>query len=202
MPRKKIPTTKSDIISAVIPLFAKGGYAGVSMRDIAKAVSLSPASLYNHFPDKESIYREMLNEIYKGQGKLFARLGDVDSPVRERLEGFMREICMNLSLSPEFCKLFLRVIADDDKEREAWLVEKVSPNFDVLNRLMLELVPGRDHFNLLDTLMGSLIYHFAATDFSKMLPGYGDDNGDPQAYADFLSTMVDLGLVGSAPEKD
>ena len=197
MPRKKIPTTKADIIAAVIPLFAKGGYAGVSMRDIAKSVSLSPASLYNHFPDKESIYREMLDEIYKGQGELFNRLTNVEVPARERVEGFLKTICSNLSHSPEFCKLFLRVIADDDKERETWLVEKVKRNFKALDGLMQELVPGKSHFYLIDTLMGCLIYHFAAADFSRMLPGYNQEMDDPAGYSTFLSAMIDQSLANA-----
>ena len=35
-------------------LFAKNGYAGVSMRDLASSVGLGVSAIYHHFPDKTS----------------------------------------------------------------------------------------------------------------------------------------------------
>jgi len=48
--------TAKVILVKSLPLFARSGYAGVSMRDIAGAVGISGAALYHHYADKQSLY--------------------------------------------------------------------------------------------------------------------------------------------------
>lgn len=49
------------ILQAARPLFAMNGFKGTSIREIAKAASVSEALLYKHFTGKEEIYNEILN---------------------------------------------------------------------------------------------------------------------------------------------
>jgi outer membrane protein TolC/AcrR family transcriptional regulator len=49
---------KETIVQAAMNLFARKGYAGTSMREIAETVKITKAALYYHFPDKDSLYRE------------------------------------------------------------------------------------------------------------------------------------------------
>lgn len=60
--------TKEQILMVSTVLFATRGYAAVSMRDLASATGLKPASLYNHFDSKESLWRAVLDHsttLYK-----------------------------------------------------------------------------------------------------------------------------------------
>jgi len=50
------PDALNAIFHKTIPLFANSGFSGVSMRHIAKAVGVSIATLYHHFPDKQALY--------------------------------------------------------------------------------------------------------------------------------------------------
>ncbi len=52
--------TADRILDAAEALFAARGFAGTSVRDIANAVGLNPASLYNHFANKEALYEAVL----------------------------------------------------------------------------------------------------------------------------------------------
>ncbi|MCG2633923.1 MAG: TetR/AcrR family transcriptional regulator [Gammaproteobacteria bacterium] len=193
---KRKYTSKEDIIAAVIPLFAQHGYAGVSMRDIASDVGLSPASLYNHFKDKESIYREMLDVVYKRRQGAFEFVNDKSIPPLERMERFLRGMCSSLVANPEFCKVYLRVIVDGDDERMQWLAEKASANFCAIDGLMQELLPEQDPFLLLNTLMGALIYHFAAIDYTRKLPGFREEVAAPDTFARFLGSTLDYWFKG------
>lgn len=53
--------TKDDILIAATVLFARKGYAAVSMKEIADAVDIQAASLYNHFAGKETLWKAVLD---------------------------------------------------------------------------------------------------------------------------------------------
>jgi len=52
--------TPDRILDAAEALFAERGFNGTSVRDIASSVGLNPASLYNHFANKEALYEAVL----------------------------------------------------------------------------------------------------------------------------------------------
>jgi AcrR family transcriptional regulator len=56
-------TTKDLIFYTALRLFSERGYDGVSMRDIAAAVGIKAASIYNHFASKEDIFNSLLLEM-------------------------------------------------------------------------------------------------------------------------------------------
>ena len=71
-------------------LFAARGYAAVSMRDIAEAVGLRVGGLYNHFPTKQDILRDLL---VGHMDDLLAGWAAFDDPLgtpADRLTGFAR----------------------------------------------------------------------------------------------------------------
>ena len=50
---------KAEITIAARGEFAKKGFYGTSIRDIAKAANVSEALIYRHFPSKEALYKEI-----------------------------------------------------------------------------------------------------------------------------------------------
>ncbi|RKZ46894.1 MAG: TetR/AcrR family transcriptional regulator, partial [Candidatus Parabeggiatoa sp. nov. 2] len=59
----------NTIINEAIPRFAKAGFSGVSMRDIAKAVDISTATLYHHFPDKQTLYLRSMAQAFSDKAE-------------------------------------------------------------------------------------------------------------------------------------
>lgn len=55
MRQTAIGGTKATILEAATRLFGSQGYAGTTMRDIAKDVGVLPGSLYSHIDGKESL---------------------------------------------------------------------------------------------------------------------------------------------------
>jgi len=53
--------TAQRILDVAEALFAEHGYAGTSLRDVARAAGLRTPSLYNHFESKESLYGAVLD---------------------------------------------------------------------------------------------------------------------------------------------
>ncbi|MFI4933302.1 MAG: TetR/AcrR family transcriptional regulator [Caulobacterales bacterium] len=54
-------STRTRILEAALDLFARHGFAGASMRQLAGAVGLTQSSLYNHFASKEAIYHALID---------------------------------------------------------------------------------------------------------------------------------------------
>ncbi len=55
--------TKEKIIAAALSLFAKSGYEGTSLTEIAKMVGIQKPSIYNHFKSKEEIFLTIFESI-------------------------------------------------------------------------------------------------------------------------------------------
>ena len=54
MPRRK-SISDEDILDRALPLMAKAGPAGFTLADLAKAVGVSPATLFQRFGDKQTL---------------------------------------------------------------------------------------------------------------------------------------------------
>ena len=56
----KNETRKEEIISTAAKLFKERGYSAVTMRDLATAMGIKAASLYNHISSKQQILQEII----------------------------------------------------------------------------------------------------------------------------------------------
>src|SRR5579884_3717713 len=61
--------TWRQILTAAKDLFFAKGYKGVSMKEIADAVQITPAALYYHFPKgKEDLFTKMIQTLFVDEG--------------------------------------------------------------------------------------------------------------------------------------
>jgi len=60
--RAKGERTRRAILDAAKTLFLRQGYAATGMRQIARAVGITPAAIYNHFAGKDGIFTTLLQE--------------------------------------------------------------------------------------------------------------------------------------------
>lgn len=58
--RAKGQATAARVREAALKRFAAAGYAAVSMREIAADVGVRPGALYNHFPTKQDILKDLM----------------------------------------------------------------------------------------------------------------------------------------------
>src|ERR1700730_11096107 len=63
-PRRVEPgDAKAALLAAALTLFARHGYAGTSIRAIAREVGLSESVLYAHFDSKRAIFEAVLAQL-------------------------------------------------------------------------------------------------------------------------------------------
>ncbi|MEM9680993.1 MAG: TetR/AcrR family transcriptional regulator [Bacteroidota bacterium] len=70
----KKETRKEEILRTAAGLFKDKGYSAVTMRDLAKAMGIKAASLYNHIDSKQSILKDIIislaEEFTKGMQRI------------------------------------------------------------------------------------------------------------------------------------
>lgn len=57
--------SRQQILDAALKLFSHRGYGATSVRDIAEEAGLSKGNVYHHFPDKETIFRALIDRYFE-----------------------------------------------------------------------------------------------------------------------------------------
>ena len=60
--------SRRAILAAALKLFSSQGYRATRTREIADAAGISIGALYHQFPDKEDIFRTLLDEFWEATG--------------------------------------------------------------------------------------------------------------------------------------
>ena len=86
-------TTKEKITEEALTLFAEKGYKGTSVKNIADAVGIKDASLYNHFKSKQEIFDSIVELIMTHISGLSETLGmPQDDKQDEPVLGFFEKM--------------------------------------------------------------------------------------------------------------
>jgi AcrR family transcriptional regulator len=63
LPRhRRSENTRRQVLDAALDLFSHQGYRATGVKEIAEAAGVSTGNVYHHFPDKEGIFRSLLDE--------------------------------------------------------------------------------------------------------------------------------------------
>ncbi len=70
--------SRTQVLDAALALFSHQGYRATSMRDIAAKAGVSTGNVYHHFKDKETIFRELLDQYWRA-------IADPEFPINRAL---------------------------------------------------------------------------------------------------------------------
>src|SRR5262249_1564060 len=108
-------SSRDKILDAAERLFAKRGYAGVGLSEVAEVVGLGKSSLFHHFQTKAQLYAavtgRILGRVEEHLARSLAKGGD---PVA-RLERWLDELVELLAANPTYARLLLRSLFEDDE---------------------------------------------------------------------------------------
>jgi TetR/AcrR family transcriptional regulator, cholesterol catabolism regulator len=82
----KIVDRKTEIINCAAQLFKNKGYSAVTMRDIAQALDIKAASLYNHIKSKQEILVLIIIEIAEEFTRVMNEILESDAPTINKVE--------------------------------------------------------------------------------------------------------------------
>jgi len=88
---RKPTTRKEEIVQTAEILFKKKGYSAVTMRDIAQAMGIKAASLYNHIQSKQEILSDIIMKIGEEFTEGMARIVAMETATSiEKLERIIK----------------------------------------------------------------------------------------------------------------
>jgi len=77
----------------VLELFASKGFGQVGMRELATCLGLAPGSLYHHYPSKQHLLSDLIEEFYE---ELLATLGRIEKKSKRNLLPSLIQAHLNL----------------------------------------------------------------------------------------------------------
>lgn len=137
-PRLHAVERRVAIVDAAKPLFARHGFTGTTTRQIAQAAGVSEALLFQHFPSKAALYREILCQGCEGDPEL-ERLRELEPSTTSLCE--MVGLLIGHVALGELCdtgekevddRLALHSLLEDGEYVRLvseWIVERVQPTF-------------------------------------------------------------------------
>jgi len=202
-PSEPAPSSRDKILDTAEPLFARFGFAGVGLREVAERVGMGKSSLFHHFPSKVQLYVAVIERVYaEFDARLQPPEGAHGSPAAQ-LHAWAEAAVRMLAEHPDWAALLLRtlfegdVIEGENKERvDAVYARVIGRVLDTLNKGVAEgefrpISPP----HVLQTLIGMTIFHFASGDLGDDLFGGSVYSPDQvEARLAHLRDYIDHGL--------
>ncbi|MQA55572.1 TetR/AcrR family transcriptional regulator [Pseudomonas piscis] len=89
-PKRRTDLKRNAIIQAAISEFRACGFDITSMDKIAATAGVSKRTVYNHFPSKEELFAEILNQLWASISAQTEIIYRSDQPLREQLANLLR----------------------------------------------------------------------------------------------------------------
>ena len=147
MARFRRGDARRRVLKAAARLFARKGFAGTSVGEIAAKASASPSSIYHHFSGgKDAILLAVLDQASDAfVTRTLARVAEATSPA-EKAEAFLVEAQTQMENTPEALRILMQMAlerADDNPEVRRRLAGIFARYRDALRRELDTLVAER-----------------------------------------------------------
>ena len=188
--------TQERLLDTAADLFAKQGYAGVSMRDIARAVGITQAAIYHHFANKDALYIAAVTFLFEQNTLgLSDQLTAAIAP-EKRLELLIAATLENMEKDPRFRLIYMRELLQGGEGNLAEISQNAFVVFyQPLYALMSELAPDKDAQLLIFSLAGMIFHHLEVRKIAPYLPNPSSADLDMPSLARHISDLFLNGVT-------
>jgi TetR/AcrR family transcriptional regulator len=196
--RKRGKKTREKILKVATKLFAKYGFAGTSMDEIAERVGIRKASLYHHFSSKQEIYEELIERVFAEVIKIF-QVSFSSGDILKDAENFVSKIMNFILQNEDYVKILLRELLDENLPVKQFALEYVpkilSFGSEILERGRKEglFKDDVDPIQLSITLTGAIIIYFV---FRPVIEPFIKSPFSKKAIAERVKHISDVILYG------
>lgn len=194
------PRRRDEILAAAAGLFAEEGYRNTSMREVAAASGILAGSLYHHFPSKEAIAVELIENYH---ADLVRAVRDSEAagpdPV-EALRAFARDVAEVSHRHRAALQLTLHEAAPTASSGLATLVRGEPASLDRRWRTLIDAAVAAGAVDAaIDTRVLRHVLRSTMLQVGVMVWERGAPAGGPRAVADCATSIVFDGLAAKRP---
>lgn len=141
--------TAEKLRKAALELFARSGYAAVSMRAIAAETGVQAGAIYNHFPTKQDLLNELLRVHMETLLTSWEEANEPRLTSPQALERFVRfHIRYHLDRSREVFISYMELRSLEDENFSA--IERLRRDYEKVPRAILERGAADGSFDIID----------------------------------------------------
>jgi len=189
-------TKRQLILDAAVRVFARSGYHGARVGDIAAEAGVAHGLLYHYFSSKDEVLETVFRENF---GELLARFRAVeaaDEPAPEKLEGIAKILLRTWRNDPALVTVMVREVARSPQLQAQ--VDEVREAFAIIQRVIEQGQADGTFRPDVDAQLASwIVYGGLEEVLTGWVLGQLPDGDDEVARAE--QTVVDLALGGLRP---
>jgi len=172
---------RDKIIDAAEQLFARRGFAGVGLSEVAEACGLGKSSLFHHFKSKVDLYAAVVGRILEQIDQRMTRALAAGGAPLARIDRWLDTLVDFLGEDPAHARLLLRSLFEDDDLTGTSVEEQ---HVDALTKRILAtasdllregMAAGQlraaNIGHTLQSLIGLTVFHFASGQLGEDLLG-------------------------------
>ena len=176
------PSSRDKILDVAEVLFARRGFTGVGMQELAEASGLRKASLFHHFHSKNQLYFEVLGRVLERIRERLAPVVALRGDPVEKLERWIDAAIDALAEHPPAARLLLRGLVEEDD-----FLDELLPEAQACDQVLAEILEDAHRMlregvdcgafqpvsvpHTVQTLIGAIVYHFASGELGERLLG-------------------------------
>jgi len=135
------PERRESIISAAQGLFASKGFHGVSVDEIARAVSVSPAILYRHFASKQALYNAVLEKFSQQRQSYVDMVVNHGTSFEDALAGMTQVYITYIEENPDILRIELHSLLEGNPATHAFFQNRWKSFTDYIEFGLNEYLP-------------------------------------------------------------
>ena len=183
---------REDILQASLHLFARRGFHGTSMRDIAREAKIADGLIYHYFASKRDLFRAIIEEYsFLPVLRTLPDLAD-QLDLRALLIVVARGFFDVLKRNPELARVLLQEVQVFPEEKEAFFADAVSESITELATILESRMSGRALTHVDPEVTARIFFNALLAFFveQEILGGKNLLPADESAYVEHLVDMV------------
>lgn len=170
--------TRQKLLEVAEKEFARYGYAGAHLQSIAEQVGVQKTALYYYFAGKQALYSAVLVAMLEAFDAEIAASIAGEGSYPERLERLVDRFNAMLAEHPNHARILVRIFVDGTgvSDDVAPATRRVIGRVIAFYREGIDAGDFRRHSSrhFFQSLLGMIVFHFAAPEFSAELTGVED----------------------------
>lgn len=160
--KEKSDKTAECILTAARKVFARKGYSGAHVDEIAELAGVNKATIYYQIGDKDTLYANVIHQVLGNTAQNIAEaVAKVGSP-EEKLNAYINCIAAIMDKNPDFPPIMMREVASGGQTLPKLVVEDIASVLTVLVGILeegrkkgvfIETVPFLIHMMIVGTII-------------------------------------------------